>query len=89
MRSFFPLDKQLDLKTKPWSEGLLKLMIWLSGIVEYEKAEEVLEKVGQLHVSDSSIWRQTQTWGAHFKALAEKERLRANLLPGRWGALVA
>jgi hypothetical protein len=81
----FPLDQQLDLKTKPWSEGLLKLMTWLSGIVEYEKAEEVLEKVGQLHVSDSSIWRQTQTWGTHFKALAERERLRENLLPGRWG----
>lgn len=61
-------------------------MVWLSGIVDYETVEEILEKVGQVHVSDSSAWRQAQDWGEKFQALAEAERIRSNLLPGRWGA---
>jgi hypothetical protein len=76
----------LGLKANHWSEGLLKLMVWLSGIVEYEQAEQVLHRVGQMEVSDSSIWRQVQQWGQSFQALYEAERMRANVLPGRWGA---
>jgi hypothetical protein len=61
-------------------------MVWLSGIVEYERVEEILAKVGQMHVSDSSAWRQVQELGAGFQAQAERERLRSYLMPGRWGA---
>jgi hypothetical protein len=82
---FFPLDRQLDLRTAHWSEGLLKLMVWLSGIVDYRTAEEVLRKVGQMAVSDSSVWRQAQEWGQRFEALAEAERIRGTVLRGRWG----
>lgn len=82
---FFPLDRQLKLRTKHWSEGLLKLMVWLSGIVDYRKAEEILTKVGQISVSDSSVRRQAQVWGQSFQAIAEAERIRATVLPGRWG----
>ena len=60
-------------------------MVWLSGIVDYRTAEEILAKVGQIAVSDSSVRRQAQVWGQSFEALAEKERLRANVLAGRWG----
>lgn len=74
------------MRAKHWSEGLIKLAVWLSGIVDFEKAEEILEKVGQMTISDSSVWRQTQEWGAGFQAVAETERIRANVLPGRWGS---
>lgn len=60
-------------------------MTWLSGIVDYRKAEEILERVGQIAVSDNSIRRQAQEWGAKFEGIAETERLRATVLPGRWG----
>jgi hypothetical protein len=63
----------------------LKLAVWLSGIVDYDRAEEVLAKVGQITISDSSVWRQAQVWGAGFQAVMEAERIRSNLLPGRWG----
>lgn len=82
---FFPLDQQLNLKASHWSEGVLKLAVWLSGIVDYETVEEILEKVGQIHVSDSSVWRHTQDWGKGFQHIFEKERIRSNVLPGRWG----
>jgi hypothetical protein len=64
----------------------LKLAVWLSGIVDYDKVEEILEKVGQISISDSSVWRQAQVWGTGFRDLMEAERIRSNLLPGRWGA---
>ena len=64
----------------------MKLAVWLSGIVDYDKVEEILEKVGQISISDSSVWRQAQVWGAGFRDLMEAERIRSNLLPGRWGA---
>lgn len=60
-------------------------MVWLSGIVDYRTAEEILTKVGQIAVSDSSVQRQAQIWGQSFQALAEAERIRATALPGRWG----
>lgn len=82
---FFPLDEQLKLRSRCWSEGVLKLMTWLSGIVDYRKAEEILERVGQIPVSDSSIRRHVQEWGGEFKAIAEEERIRASVLQGRWG----
>jgi len=65
---------------------VLKLVVWLSGIVKYERVEEILAKVGQMHVSDSSVWRQAQEIGEGFQAIAEQEQIRSNLLPGRWGA---
>jgi hypothetical protein len=83
---FFPLDEQLRLREKHWSEGLLKDMVWLSGRETYVEAEEDLARMGQVTVSDSSIWRQVQRWGAGFQALAEAERIRSNLVEGRWGA---
>jgi hypothetical protein len=76
----------LKLRAKHWSEGALKLMVWLSGIIDYEKVEQVLEKVGQMDVSDSTVWRQVQDWGQGFQTIVEAERIRSSLLPGRWGA---
>jgi hypothetical protein len=33
-------------------------MVWLSGIVDYDTVEEILEKVGQIHVvSGRVVWR--------------------------------
>jgi hypothetical protein len=83
---FFPLDEQLRLKAKHWSEGLLKEMVWLSGGATYAQAEEILARIGQVTISDSSVWRQAQRWGAGYQAVAEAERIRSKLVPGRWGA---
>jgi hypothetical protein len=81
---FFPLDEQLKLWEKNWSEGVIQDAVWLSGIVEYEKVEEVMDRIGQMGISDSSAWRRIQKWGARFRAVAEAERIRANTLPESW-----
>jgi hypothetical protein len=53
------------------SEGVLKLAVWVSGLVSYDRAAEVLERVGHLPISDSSIWRAVQQWGQRMEAAAE------------------
>jgi len=74
---FFPLDQQLELWEKHWSEGLAKEAVWLSGrVASYEQAEETLARIGHLTMSDSTIWRQVQRWGQRFEHL-EKEHQQA------------
>jgi hypothetical protein len=49
----FPLDQQLELRDKHYSEGVLKEMVWVSGLVgSYEKAEEVLRRLGHFSVKE-------------------------------------
>lgn len=60
-------------------------MVWLGGLLPFRVAAEVLERVGRVRVSDSSLWRQVQEVGKVFKERMEEERIRANVLEGRWG----
>jgi hypothetical protein len=83
--AFFPLDRQLQLWEKHWSEQLAKQAVWLSGLVEYEKAAEILARVGHVCMSTSSVWRRTQGWGERFRELEETERIIANAIPREVG----
>jgi hypothetical protein len=47
-------------------------------------AEEILQRIGQRHISRMSIWRSTQAVGAKFQALETLERKRATALPEQW-----
>ena len=67
-----------------WSEGVRKQELWLSGLLPYKNATEVLERIGQVGISKSSVWRQAQASGAQIHALEEKERAEAMILPGMW-----
>lgn len=82
---FFPLDGQLELRGRDWSEGLEREAVWLSGAVpSYEMVAEILRRVGQMEMSQASIWRATQAAGERFEALAERERERAMCLAEQW-----
>ena len=51
-----------------------KQIVWLSGVSSsYEKAEETLNRIGNIGVSDSSVWRQAQKWGEKLEAIEEAE----------------
>ena len=79
-RVFSPLDEQLGLQDKHYSPGVLKEIVWLSGAVgSFAEAEEVLERIGHLTISDSSIWRRKEKWGEAFKAIEDAEREKANM----------
>jgi hypothetical protein len=67
------------LEDKHYSAGILKAMVWLSGVMDsFAEAEAVFERVGHLSISDSSIWRRKEKWGEAFQAIEEAEREKAN-----------
>lgn len=80
---FFPLDEQLALRDGQWSEQVVKHAVWLSGLVTYEQAEAILERVGQVSIAAKSIWRRTKVWGERGQALEVKARATATALPPR------
>jgi hypothetical protein len=77
------LDEQLKLKDKRYSEGVLKEMVWLSGVTEsFAEAERTFERIGHIAISESSIWRRKEEWGEQFKTAAEEEQEKANTPAG-------
>ncbi len=67
-----------------WSEGVRKQGVWLGGLLPYERAAEVWERIGQVNIATSSIWREEQDFGSRLHALEEKERAESVILPGKW-----
>jgi hypothetical protein len=61
-KGFFPLDEQLHIREKHWSEAVAQQAVWLYGHVEDDLAEQILQKIGGLAISDTSIWRRAQKW---------------------------
>lgn len=82
---FSPLDRQLGLGDKVWSEGVEREVVWLSGAVpSFALVAEVLQRLGQINLAQASIWRSVQEAGSRFQAVEEAERVRANTLPEQW-----
>lgn len=54
-------------------------MVWLSGLLPYDQCEQVLARIGERYVSDSSIWRQTQRYGARMEAEVEHQRQQVSI----------
>lgn len=76
---FFPLDQQLELWEKNWSAGLVKETVWLSGATaSFELAEETFRRIGQVSMSDSTIWRRAERWGEKFRELEKEAQEAAN-----------
>jgi len=71
------------VKDTHWSEAVVKLAVWLSGLVEFEQAEQILAKVGQIAMSDSSIWRRSQVWGEQCRVVERNEGKLRMALPER------
>ncbi len=55
----------------------------MSGLVAFEQAEEILNRVGQVAISDSSVWRRTDEWGERCQAVEATQRATAAMLPPR------
>ena len=62
---------------KHWSEQVAQQAVWLSGLVPYERAAEILQGVGQIAISKSSIWRRVQRWGSAMQAVEARQQVKA------------
>jgi hypothetical protein len=82
---FFPLDRQLELGASRRSEGLAREIAYLSGAVSsFRMVGEILQRIGQLGISESSVWRCAQEAGSRFQAVEAQERARATALAEQW-----
>lgn len=79
---FFPLDRQLDVMERNWSESIIREATWLSGVAgSYAQAEEVLIRIGKINLDDSTIWRHVKKRGEILQEAAEKRKEKALALP--------
>ncbi len=76
-RVFSPLDKQLKLWEKNWSEQIAKQAVWLSGLLPYGQAAEVLQRVGRVDISASTVWRLVERWGSRMQAVEARQQVKA------------
>ena len=62
---------------KHWSEQVAKQAVWLSGLVTFGEAAQILREVGQIDISQSSVWRRVAKWGRRFQALERLQQAQA------------
>jgi hypothetical protein len=66
-----------------WSEAIAQQAVWLYGQVEDDLAEQILQRIGGIPISDTSIWRRAQKWGEEIR-VAENARAKTAVgLPQR------
>jgi hypothetical protein len=82
-KGLFPLDEQLRIREQHWSEMVAQQAVWLYGYVEDDLAEQVLQKIGGLAISDTSIWRRAQKWSEKIRVMEETRAKTAVGLPQR------
>src|SRR5512136_2556819 len=83
MWAFFPLDEQLQCWDAHWSEGVARLVVWLSGQATFGAAADILAEVGHIQVSTSTVWRQARRWGEALKTLEQHQADQVDHLPSR------
>lgn len=57
-----------------YSPGLTKQMVWLSGLLPFEQAAQVFERIGCRVVPGSTLWDQSRRHGERMKAHLERQR---------------
>ena len=66
-----------------WSEGVVKYAVWLSGLVTFAEAARILNTIGAIPISASSIWRRVAVWGPQCQALEATQRAASLAAPTR------
>lgn len=62
---------------------MTKQAVWLSGLLDFEQAAEVLEKVAQVSIGSKTVWRLAQRWGERASTVEAIQRAAANAAPDR------
>lgn len=75
----FPLDEQLGLNESVYSGQMSRQMVWLSALLPYEQCEAVFDYIGERVIPASSIWRQTQRYGACLESYVEHQRAQVSV----------
>ena len=71
---FFPLDEQLALSRSGFSPAFAKQMLWLSGQLPFEQSVDVMARIGERFISQSTTWRMVQFYGEQLQSVIAHER---------------
>ena len=64
----------MRLSKTAFSPELSRQMVWLAGVLPYEQAAEVFERIGKRLVCSTSIWEQTQRHGPRLKSYSDHQQ---------------
>ena len=62
-----------------YSPGMAKQMVWLSGLLPYEQAGEVFERIGHCTIPVTSLWGRSQVHGERFQERLKREQERVGV----------
>lgn len=68
------MDEQLDLPRSGFSTAFAKQMLWLSGLLPFGQSVEVMARIGERFISQSTTWRMVQDYGEQLQAVIEQQR---------------
>lgn len=80
----FPLDARWQLTRREYSPVLARELVWLSGILPYEQASAVCQRLGDVSVPPTTLWELTQTEGQRLAVYVEHEREHSRLERTQW-----
>jgi hypothetical protein len=61
----------------------VKYAVWLSGLVTFAEAATILNTIGEIPISASSLWRRVAVWGPRCQALEATQRAASLAAPTR------
>ncbi len=73
----------MELWERHWSESVVKYAVWLSGMVPFAEAATILNTLGEISISASSIWRRVAVWGSKCQVLEATQRAASEATPTR------
>ena len=78
----FPLDEQLALHHDSLSPLLARNAVWLSSLLPYQQAEQVLARIGGYTLPATTLWEHTQQVGQSW--LTEQQQQAVGVERTRW-----
>jgi hypothetical protein len=73
-KAFSPLDEQLRLARSGFSPAFVRQMGWLGGLLPFEQSVEVMARIGERFISQSTTWRMVKHYGEQLQTVVEHER---------------
>lgn len=80
----FPLDDRWKIRGESLSDALRQQMVWLSGLLPFQQASQVFEKIGGMSLSPTMLWEKSQQIGARLHENALKQQTEVSLERTKW-----
>ena len=80
----FPLDERWGLDNRGYSPNLSYELVWLSGLVTFAHAQQILEDIGQRQITTTTLWEQVQTHGERLQAHVLQTQDHVSVERTRW-----